>query len=167
MTYDAKKLSELTAHGMLCDFAEVSGGKLFISGAGIGMIGVAQLEPPFRVFVSLAVIVQIPWGATNQQHRLEIELISEEGSELKKIPLSEQLPDGIDDSYRGSVVALFNAGRSPMMVNGEQTLMPVAIPFQGLELPQLGTYFFSIKIDGSEVDRVSFRMLSTSMVPNR
>ena len=59
----------LSASGILCDFAEISGGKLFISGAGITVMITQNPEPPHPVTLSLAVLVRIPWTATNQQHR--------------------------------------------------------------------------------------------------
>ena len=40
---------------------------------------------------------------------------------------------------------------------GEESLMPVALPMLGLPLPQIGSYFFAVSLDGTEMDRVSFR----------
>jgi len=143
---------------MLCDFAEVSGGKLFISGAGVNLVGTAASEAPHPVNISLAIMVRIPWTATNHQHRLTIELVEETDTGRLRIPINEILPPGADEADKGMIFALFNAGRSPTMVVGELTLMPVALPMFGLPLPSLGSYSFSISLDGTEVDKVSFRV---------
>jgi hypothetical protein len=157
---------ELTGQGLLCDYAEVSGGKLFITGAGISQLGTVTTDPPHPVSVALAIVVRIPWGKTNQQHRLVIELLSEiDTGPAQRVPLGDQVPEGVDQSLAGTIVALFNAGRAPTMLPGEETLMPVALPMQGLPLPRLGSYFFSISIDGTEVDRVSFRVASLMTAP--
>jgi hypothetical protein len=149
----------LSAKAMLCDFAEVTGGKLFVSGAGINLVTSAASEPPHPVNVALAVLVQIPWTATNQEHRLTVELVSDKDTRPERVSINDQIPAGDPESNKGLVIALFNVGRSPVMQAGEQTLMPVALPMFGLPLPQLGSYFFSISLDGTEVDRVSFRMV--------
>lgn len=148
----------LSAKAMLCDFAEVSGQKLFVSGAGIGLVASAASEPPHVVNIALAVLVRIPWTATNQEHRLTIELVSDTDKGPERVLLNEMLPQNDPESNRGLIIALFNAGRHPAMIVGEQTLLPVALPMYGLRLPSLGSYFYSVSLDGTEVDRVSFRL---------
>ena len=48
------------------------------------------------------------------------------------------------------------------MQNGEETLLPMALPFAGFAMPGLGSYFYNIKVDGTEVNRVPFRVISTN-----
>jgi hypothetical protein len=159
---------ELTAQGLLCDYAQVSGGKLFISGAGINLVATATTEAPHPVNMAVALMVRIPWNATNQQHRLTIELMSESGPEsAEQVPLSQGLPPGADPSLEGMIVANFNAGRAPTMVAGEESLMPVALPMLGLPLPRLGSFFFSVSINGTEVERISFRVASALNFPGQ
>jgi hypothetical protein len=139
----------MRATALLCDHAEVAGNKLFISGAAINLYRVANPEPPLVMNIALAIMVTIPWNATNQPHKLTVELISEQGAgSSQRVPLTED--DGI-------IVAEFNAGRSPAMKPGEDTLLPLALPMFGLQLPEPGSYFFTIGLDGTEADRVSFR----------
>jgi hypothetical protein len=139
----------MKAVALLCDHAEVSGNKLFIAGAGINLLRVPNPEPPLAVNIALAIMVTIPWNATNQPHKLMVELVSEQaGGSSERVALT---PDG------GLIIAEFNAGRSPAMKPGEDTLMPLALPMFGLPLPEPGSYFFSITVDGIEADRVSFR----------
>ena len=150
----------LAVQGWLCDFAEVSGGKLFIAGAGINLIGTDQAEAPHPVNLTLALMIRIPWNATNQQHKLRIELVSDMSDGSKRVPINTVLPPNSDEEDKGTIIAMFNAGRSPNMQIGEETLMPIALPMMGLPLPNIGFYFFGIGIDGSEMDRVSFRVTS-------
>jgi hypothetical protein len=156
-------LGELTAQAMLCDFAEVSGNKLFISGAGINLIGTDRTQAPLPVNFALALLIRIPWTATNQQHTLKVELFSDtsdKGPQL--VVLNEGEPPTGKDEDRGSIVGYFNMGRSPAMQVGEESLLPVAFPLQGLPLPDMGSYYFLISIDGTEVQRISFRITSIS-----
>jgi hypothetical protein len=152
-------IGDLSVQGILCDFAEISGNKLFISGAGINLIGSGSVEGPHIVNISLALLVRIPWSATNQQHKLQVELLSDDPKGgPKRIQLGEApAPEG-QEADQGTIIALFNAGRSPNMQTGEESLMPVALPMFGLPLPDIGFYYFSISIDGTEVERVSFRI---------
>jgi hypothetical protein len=141
---------------MLCDHAQVSGGKLFVSGAAINIVGTPTIAPPHPVQISLAMLVTIPWGATNQAHRLTVELVRD-GQPAERVPLAP--PDATQPpGTEGLIVAEFNAGRSPMMHPGDDTLMPVAIPLN-LALPEQGDYFFVIRIADQELERVSFRVV--------
>ncbi len=151
-------VSELTVQGWLCDFAEVSGNKLFITGAGINLIGTPTTEAPHPVNLTLAMMVRIPWNATNRQHKLRVELISDSSDGSKPVPINIAPPPIGEEEDAGKIVAAFNAGRSPNMVVGEETLMPLALPLFGLPLPNIGSYFFEIGIDGTAMDRISFRV---------
>lgn len=94
---------------LLCDFAEVSGGKLFVTGAGISLVASSSPLPPYQVNVCLAILVSIPWNETDAQHTLTIELVSEAGGGQERVVLSDQLPDGTDPADRGMIVAVFSA----------------------------------------------------------
>ena len=149
----------MDAKVLLCDFAEVSGGKLFITGAGISLVASNSPVTPYRINLCLAVLVSIGWNETDQQHRMTIELVSEAGGGQKRVELSDQLPEGSDPADMGLIVVLFSAARSPVMVDGDESTMPMTIPLFNLPLPEQGPYFFSVRIDGREMDRASFRLL--------
>jgi hypothetical protein len=155
----------LSIQGMLCDYAEVSGGKLFVTGAGVNLVGSAAAEAPHPINIALALLVHIPWGATNHQHKMTIELVSDTEKGPERVMINQILPPDGDEADRGMIIALFNAGRSPNMVVGEESLMPVALPMLGLPLPRIGSYFFSISVDGTESDRVSFRVAPVMNMP--
>jgi len=56
-------------------------------------------------------------------------------------------------------IAYFVAPRSPQMLPGDEWSMPMAIPMFGLGLPELGSYYFSVRVDGREMDRAAFRLM--------
>src|SRR5579875_3110320 len=64
----------MDAKVILCDFAEVAGGKMFISGAGLALLASATPTPPFRVNVALAILGLIGLRDTDAQHKLTLEL---------------------------------------------------------------------------------------------
>jgi hypothetical protein len=148
----------MDAKVLLCDFAEVSGGKLFVSGAGLALISSATPEPPFRVNITLAVLGLINIGDTDLQHKMTIELVNVGANGETRVMLSEDLPD-VDTADKGMIIAYFVAPRSPQMLPADEWSMPMAIPLFGLGLPVLGPYYFSVRIDGREMDRTSFRVM--------
>jgi hypothetical protein len=144
---------------LLCDFAEVSGGKLFVSGAGLALLASATPAQPYRVNVSLAILGLINLSDTDAQHKMTIELVHVAGRNETRVPLADELPEGNDPADRGMFIAYFVAPRSPQMLPGDEWSMPMAIPMFGLGLPDLGTYYFSVRVDGREMDRASFRLM--------
>jgi hypothetical protein len=151
--------SEFSVQAMLCDYAEVAQQKLFVTGAGINLAFTHTTEAPHPVSISLAMLISIPWDATNRQHKLQIELVCDSReTPASRVSINEILPPSATEEDKGTIIALFNAGRSPNMQIGEETLMPVAIPFMGLPLPSIDSYYFIISIDGTEMNRVSFRV---------
>jgi len=148
----------MDAKVLLCDFAEVSGGKLFVSGAGLALLASATPTPPYRVNITLAVLGLINIGDTDLQHKMTIELVSLGASSETRVMLSEDLPD-VESADKGMIIAYFVAPRSPQMLPGDEWSMPMAIPLFGLGLPVLGAYYFSVRIDGREMDRTSFRVM--------
>ncbi|SRR5579875_120352 len=149
----------MDAKVIVCDFAEVSGGKLFISGAGLALLASATPTPPFRVNVSLAILGLITLADTDVQHKMTIELVQVSGGQELRVPLADELPENGDPADRGMIVLYFMAPRSPQMLEGDEWSMPMAVPLFGLGLPQLGLYYFSVRVDGREMDRSSFRLL--------
>jgi hypothetical protein len=150
----------MDAKVMLCDFAEVSGGKLFITGAGISLLASGSPTAPYPVNICLAILVSIPWTETDARHVMTIELVSEAVGAQQRVMLSDQLPEGHDPADMGTIVFVFSASRLPTMIDGDESTMPVSVPLFGLPLPELGPYFFSVHIDGREMDRASFRLVA-------
>lgn len=154
----------MDAKVLLCDFAEVSGGKLFITGAGISMLASGSAQAPYPVNLCLAVLVQIPWNETDSTHNLSIELISEASGSQKRVMLADQVPEGVDSGDVGMFFISFRAVRVPSMIDGDESTMPLTVPLFGLPLPEHGPYFFSLRIDGREMDRASFRLVGRQQI---
>ena len=149
----------MDAKVILCDFAEVSGNKLFITGAGISLLASGAIAAPFPINISLAILVSVPWNETDTEHNLTIELVSEAKGHQERVILNDQLPEGADESERGLIAFRFSASRTPTMMAGDESTIPIAVPMFGLPLTDLGPYFFSVSIDGREMDRASFRLV--------
>jgi hypothetical protein len=151
--------SVMDAKVILCDFAEVSGGKLFVSGAGLALLASGTPMPPYRVNITLAILGLIRPEDTDATHKMTLELVQVGPSGEMRVALAEELPEGSDPADRGMFIAYFKAPRSPQMLPSDEWSMPMAIPMFGLGLPQLGPYYFSVRVDGREMDRASFRLL--------
>ena len=149
----------MDAKVILCDFAEVSGGKLFISGAGLALLASGTAAPPYRINVTVAILGLISQGDTDIQHKMTLELVYVGANGETRVALADEMPEGGDPADRGMFIAYFLAPRSPQMLPGDEWAMPMAIPMFGLGLPQLGAHYFSVRVDGREMDRTSFRLL--------
>lgn len=136
---------------MLCDFAEVAGDKLFISGANIDRMFFAPGAPaPYLVNFSAAGIVRVPWTATNQEHTLTFQLKTEDGG-VPELPEGAEVgPGGIGGEMR------FNVGRPPTIGNGEEQLVPFAFNFQGLPLMKVGRYVLEFALDSNPERNLTF-----------
>jgi hypothetical protein len=150
----------MDAKVVLCDFAEVSGGKLFISGAGLALLAAGTPSTPYRVNVTLAVLGLITPEDTDLQHKMTIELVLMGTNSETRVMLTDEVPEGGDPADRGMIIAYFVAPRSPEMLPSDEWTMPMAIPLFGLGLPELGAYYFSVRVDGREMDRSAFRVIA-------
>lgn len=136
---------------MLCDHAEAINGKLFINGGGINVFRVGS-GPPHTISTALGVVIHVPWAATNQAHRLAVDLVDEDGSEV-----APWVPDGAPPRPPVKVESQFNVGRPAQLRAGAAQPVPLAINFQ-LGLASLGGYVFVVSIDDVEVKRLPFRV---------
>lgn len=154
----------MEASVILCDYAQVHAGKLYIVGAPINLVGTPSPEAPHPINLAAGVLVTIPWNSHNQAHRLKVSLVSEDGS---VVPIAGPPPPSqpIAESDRGSVLAQFNAGRSPMMQPGEDSIMPLAVPLN-VQLPSLGGYSVIVEIDGAEKARARFQVAHQTQILN-
>jgi Family of unknown function (DUF6941) len=154
--------SEMTVKAMLCEYATMADSTLTTVGAGITRL-VTRPEPPHPIFGALAVLTQVPWSATNQQHRLTIELVADAGGDegvARRVPINMREQTWLPEHERGIATFRFNVGRPADMPPGADTLFPLVLPLFGRQLPQLGSYFFHINLNGQFADRVSFQVLA-------
>jgi hypothetical protein len=145
---------------MLSNYAEVSNNLLYISGGGIDMGHVPPgMAPPYAVNLALGMVVTVPWEKTNQQHTVDIVLMTEDGEEVQ-VPLV----DGTAGPVRMQLA--FNVGRPPTMSAGDDQRVALAANFPGLPLPWLGAYVFVLRIDGSDENSIRYRLVSAPGVPS-
>lgn len=136
---------------MLCDYAQLAGDKLFISGANIDrMLIPGGTPPPYVVAFWAAGLVHVPWLDTNVEHTLSFTFVTEDGRIPELPPGAEVLPQGIGGEMR------FNVGRPPQLTGGEEQSIPFAFSFQGIPLMRGGRYSIIFSLDGNEVRRVPF-----------
>jgi hypothetical protein len=149
----------MDARVLFCDFAEVSGGKLFISGAGISLVAAVQPTPPFPLTAALAILVTVPTSETDRPHRLTVELLARagDGSE-QRVPMTGPGPDVLPGE-EGLIVHPFAIERGPNIIDGDDICVPLALPLSQFPLPQMGGYTFSVHIDEVEMDRAGFRLV--------
>lgn len=139
---------------MLCDHAQVEGGKLFISGANIDRVIVPAGAPaPFALVFAVAGLIRVAWTDTNTEHRLSVGLQTADG-EPGPVP-------GIGDD--GTLVEMgFSVGRPPMATAGDEQLMPFVFPFQPLPVLEPGRLVLVISVDGEPVRSLPLTVLQAA-----
>ncbi len=126
---------------LLCDFAQVAEGKLYLLGGGWSLCG----PGPFQH--GLAIKVEVPWNEANRLHMLEGVLKDADERPVKVGNPPNEL------QFRGE----FEVGRPPGLPAGTALDVLLAVNFGPLELPPGAAFFWSVSVDGREVQRVGFR----------
>lgn len=151
----------MEVEALLADSVVAAEGKLYVQGGGWNVLNVNQL--PYRLArVGVALIVRIPYTATNQPHKFELFLRDADGSEL---PLGDA-PPGIE-APEGKIRRLggeFNVGRPPTIQAGDEQLIALAINVDGLQFERADRYEFVLELDGTEVKHLGFRVLQIPQV---
>ncbi len=130
---------------MLADGAQAVNGKLYILGGGFDHINMPSV--PFQHRFDLAMLIDVPWTATNEPHHLVIELLDADNN-----------PSG----YRAE--ATLEAGRPPGMRRGTSFVVPLAIPVvANFEAP--GRYALRGSINGEERHRVAIEVVAIDSNP--
>ncbi|MDH4277280.1 MAG: hypothetical protein OEZ14_06705 [Acidimicrobiia bacterium] len=132
--------SGLTVDMLLCDAAQVAGGKLFVLGGGLASIG-PKPQP-----LAIALQITVPWDRANIAHDWQIELIDEDG---QPVVVNEK-----PVLMRGR----FEAGRPAGLQPGSPLGVSLAINLSPFRLSGGRSYAFSLMInDESRPDwRVRF-----------
>jgi hypothetical protein len=141
---------------MMADSVVVAEGKLYLQGAGWNQITAAQV-PCVHDRVGLAIIIRVPYTATNQTHQLEIGLVGEDGAE---VPLGAAPPGAAPEgeSFITKIGAQFNVGRPATIEAGDDQMVPFGMNLNGLKFDSVGQYSFVISIDQTEMERLTFRV---------
>jgi len=129
---------------LLADHAEVINGKLYTMGAGWDRLTLPadQLQAPS---IALATVIRVPWTASNQPHRWEVAIASEDGKNV----LGEQPPNGE-----------FETGRPPGTKKGSPSTVMFSMTLANLRFPSAGGYVATISIDGTPVASAPFTVVS-------
>jgi hypothetical protein len=126
---------------LLCDHAQVANEKLYVLGGG--WKHVSAPDTPFPA--ALAVLLEIPWTATNEKHELTMQLVDDDGNQIeqKGMPVFAQ--------------AQFEVGRPVGVKPGTALNQPMVFKFDGMTLAA-GGYVFELSVDGSVLARAPFRV---------
>jgi hypothetical protein len=129
---------------ILCDWAEVINGKLYMMGAGWSR---TQADAPLSI--SVAVMIKVPWTEANRKHKLRFGLVTEDGQSFSP----PNAPGPID------IPGEFEVGRPPGLAEGSSLDTMLTYRFAGMTLPG-GRYAFEMRIDDQMAGRVSFETLA-------
>jgi hypothetical protein len=127
---------------ILCDFAEIINGKLYMQGGGIDRV-VADAPVQF----CLALLLPIGWNETNRQHEIEISLETEDG---------QPFPPMVDDD--GTMGGLrfggkLEVGRPPGSKAGTTFIARLAVRLPVIGFPE-GGYVWKLDVNGVETERM-------------
>lgn len=132
---------------MVCDHAQVTGGKLFVSGAGINrMLVPPGATVPYVVNFSVAGVVTLSPADAAIDHVVAFRLMTADG----RTPTIAG-PDRTAPVVSGELVTV--AGDQ---VATEDQLVSVAFAFNGVPLANLGEHVVIVSVDGVETRRISF-----------
>lgn len=125
---------------LLCDRAQVAEGKLYVLGAGWNLVAAGFPFP-----CEVAVLVEVPWTATNEKHDFVLSLLTEDGDSVE---------------LGGEVVQVagqFEVGRPPGIKPGSALNQQMVFKFGMLQLPPSG-YVFEFSIADQMLARKPFRV---------
>ena len=118
----------------MCDAVQVTEGKLFILGGGLGVIG------PRPQQISVAVRIGVPWDQANERHEWKLTLTDEDG---RKVVVRDK-----PISLNGR----FEAGRPAGVAPGSDLWVPLGINFGALALPKGKRYTWRLHINDKTSD---------------
>ncbi len=126
---------------ILADAAEVNGGKLYLLGGGFDRITVSS-PLPVRRRIALAVSVNVPWGKTNERHRLTLDFVDEDGNRQAKVE------------------GHFEVSRPPGAKAGQAQRVQMALQAD-IEMKKLGANVVIGSIDDEESRRVHYNVVAS------
>jgi len=134
---------EVTVTAMLCDAAQVMGDKLYILGGGWSYAWSAPPGTP--VTMALAVLIQVPWSATNIRLNIDTRLLDEDGEQVTQ--------EYGEVRAQGTI----EAGRPPGARHGAPIPLPFVVSYPPMPLAY-GGYVWQVEINGEVRARVPFQV---------
>jgi hypothetical protein len=128
-------MNETNANLILCDFAQVTDGKLTIVGGGWNEIHV--LGHPF----SVAALIEVPWSAQGRRHEVLLELLDEDGYPV--------MNDELGVPVRVEALLEINEGDTTPERMGVSVNVPFACMFPPLPLKAGRRYVWQLSVDGT------------------
>lgn len=134
---------------LLCDAAQVAGGKLSLLGGGLAVIG-PKPQP-----MAIGIHISVPWDQANTRHEWRLELIDEDGRPalVNKQPLV--------------ATGHFEAGRPAGLRPGSPLPMALAINFPPFRVPPGRAFQFRFGIDGQTRPEWSVRFFTREAPPTQ
>jgi len=132
---------------MLCDFAQVADGKLYILGGGWSQINMQDPDAP--VFVTLAVDLSIPWDLANRPIPIAVDLVTEDYEPF--VPRGEEEPLRMEGGI--------TVGRPPWARAGVPLHIPLVFPFPPIFGLQQGGYVVRLFVDGNDTETAPFQIV--------
>lgn len=128
---------------ILCDHAQVAGGKMFIAGGGWSVTSTPT--PPSAI----ALLIHVPWGEANRKVPFALRLVSADGE-----PVTQPGPAGqpVPIEVRGEL----EVGRPVGLPEGTMLDAPFAINIPSLVLEPGHRYVWELQING--VGREDWRL---------
>ena len=126
---------------MLCDAAQVQGGKLFVLGGGFDTIS-ARTLPVVHRSLTLALVAEVEPDERHRDLELHITLIDEDGNPL-----------GVEAKGKMKV------GAPPNLPPGSSSIVPIVSPFYNVRFEEAKGYAFVVRYEEEELARVTFRVV--------
>jgi len=140
---------------MLCDFAQVHAGKLYVTGAAVNLLTAGGRQGPHAVSLHLAALLTVPWAATDGTFRVRVALEDARG---ERVTLAGPPPgETLTPAERGAILLDIALGRPDTLQPGEDSLVPFAVPVS-VRLPMFGTYTLSVAVGDETIGRLAFRL---------
>jgi len=125
---------------ILADRAEIVAGKLYVMGGAWDQLFIQDVTLP--AWFSVAVGVEVPWNATNEEHQVRLVLEDTDGHEI--VPLGD---------------SKFVVGRPPWAVPNTPQRVTFAVPIVAVTFPRLDSYVLRAFLNGVSAKRVTFRAM--------
>ena len=151
-------MNELTVTAFLADSAETIQGKIYALGIGWNAI-YAEKFPCTHSRLAIGVLVNVPYTATNQNHKLTVHLQDEDGAR-QPIQVIKTLEGEAQQSTE--VSADIQLGRPPLLPAGDPQNLAFSLIFDHLVFQKPGMYSWIFEINGTELHRISMRIAQMS-----
>jgi hypothetical protein len=147
-------------NAFLCSHAEAQNNRLYVLGGGIDRAIIpAGRSGPLSISLSVGIIVEVPWEATDAEHTVEVEVEDADGHAV-------EIQRGTGEAGPFRAQFHFNAGRPGHFAAGDSQSVAFAVNIPALPLEKPGSYAFAIGIDGTVLRRLPYRLIEQASPSN-